>query len=407
MRIGFLGGTFNPPHNGHINLAGQWSRRLNLDRFLITPTGTPPHKQQSDVSGEARLAMCRIAAEQTGGLLEAFDYEVRRSEQKSYSVITLSALHELYPDSEIFMVMGADMFVTLESWYDFDRLKTLATFCTMPRDGIDAMRLEAHRLHLREVGCEGLVADGVVEVMLLGQNVNSYGKNLEEPVTFAQLLQEVEKVDGLQRIRFMTSHPKDLSDDLIQVMKNSSKICHHLHLPLQSGSSRLLKIMNRKYDKEKYLEVAEKLRREIPDLSLTTDIIVGFPGETEEDFQETLDVVRRVRYDSAFTFIYSKRTGTPAAVMENQVPEEIIKDRFDRLLALVQEIGREMSSRLQGKTLPVLVEHVNEQDDALVTGRLENNLVVHFPGDSSMIGKTVDVYLKECHGFYYIGEPAE
>lgn len=159
MRIGFLGGTFNPPHNGHINLAGQWSRRLNLDRFLITPTGTPPHKQQSDVSGEARLAMCRIAAEQTGGLLEAFDYEVRRSEQKSYSVITLSALHELYPDSEIFMVMGADMFVTLESWYDFDRLKTLATFCTMPRDGIDAMRLEAHRLHLREVGCEGLVAD--------------------------------------------------------------------------------------------------------------------------------------------------------------------------------------------------------------------------------------------------------
>ena len=258
---------------------------------------------------------------------------------------------------------------------------------------------------IREI--EGLVADGVVEVMLLGQNVNSYGKNLEEPVTFAQLLQEVEKVDGLQRIRFMTSHPKDLSDDLIQVMKNSSKICHHLHLPLQSGSSRLLKIMNRKYDKEKYLEVAEKLRREIPDLSLTTDIIVGFPGETEEDFQETLDVVRRVRYDSAFTFIYSKRTGTPAAVMENQVPEEIIKDRFERLLALVQEIGREMSSRLQGKTLPVLVEHVNEQDDALVTGRLENNLVVHFPGDSSMIGKTVDVYLKECHGFYYIGEPAE
>ena len=258
---------------------------------------------------------------------------------------------------------------------------------------------------IREI--EGLVADGVVEIMLLGQNVNSYGKTLEEPVTFAELLKEVEKIEGLERIRFMTSHPKDLSDDLIQVMKHSKKICHHLHLPLQSGSSRLLKIMNRKYNKEQYLELAEKLRREIPDLSLTTDIIVGFPGETEEDFQETLDVVRRVRYDSAFTFIYSKRTGTPAAVMENQVPEDVVKDRFDRLLALVQEIGREMSSRLQGKTLPVLVEHINEQDASLVTGRLDNNLTVHFPGDESMIGKMVPVYLKECKGFYYIGEKTQ
>ena len=143
MRIGFLGGTFNPPHNGHIHLAREWSSRLALDRFLITPTGTPPHKAAADVPGEMRLEMCRIAAEESGGLLEAFDFEVRRSGQKSYSVITLSALHALYPDSEIFMVMGADMFVSLESWYDFDRLKTLATFCTMPRDGITPRQLEA------------------------------------------------------------------------------------------------------------------------------------------------------------------------------------------------------------------------------------------------------------------------
>lgn len=257
---------------------------------------------------------------------------------------------------------------------------------------------------IREI--EGLVKDGVVEIMLLGQNVNSYGKTLEEPVTFAQLLQEIEKIEGLGRIRFMTSHPKDLSDELIAVMKQSKKICRHLHLPLQSGSSRLLKIMNRKYDKEQYLALAEKLRREIPDLSLTTDIIVGFPGETEEDFQDTLDVVRRVRYDSAFTFIYSKRAGTPAAVMENQVPEDVVKDRFDRLLRLVQEIGKERSSRLQGQTLPVLVEHINEQDASLVTGRLDNNLTVHFPGDESMIGKMVPVSLKECKGFYYLGEAA-
>lgn len=257
---------------------------------------------------------------------------------------------------------------------------------------------------IREI--EQLVEDGVVEVMLLGQNVNSYGKNLDEPVTFAQLLREIEKIEGLERIRFMTSHPKDLSDELIEVMRDSSKICRHMHLPLQSGSSRVLKVMNRKYTKEDYLSLAGRLREAIPDISLTTDIIVGFPGETEEDFQETLDVVREVRYDSAFTFIYSKRTGTPAAAMEEQVPEDVVKDRFDRLLAEVQEISKEMSARLTGQTLPVLVEEVNDHDPHLMTGRLSNNLLVHFPGDESLIGKIVDVYLKECRGFYYMGESA-
>lgn len=254
---------------------------------------------------------------------------------------------------------------------------------------------------LREI--EKLAADGVVEIMLLGQNVNSYGKNLEMPVTFAELLREAAKIDGIQRIRFMTSHPKDLSDELIQAMKELPKVCHHMHLPLQSGSSRLLKIMNRRYTKEQYLRLVEKLREAIPDISLTTDIIVGFPGETEEDFQETLDVVRKVRYDSAFTFIYSKRTGTPAAAMENQVPEDVVKDRFDRLLAEVQTISKEMSSRFEGQTMPVLVEQINEQDASLVTGRLGNNLLVHFPGNGELIGKIVPVKLKESKGFYYLG----
>ncbi len=255
---------------------------------------------------------------------------------------------------------------------------------------------------IREI--EGLVADGVVEVMLLGQNVNSYGKNLEEPVSFAQLLQMVEQINGLKRIRFMTSHPKDLSDDLIAVMKDSKKICRHLHLPLQSGSTEILKKMNRRYTKEQYLALAAKIREAMPDISITTDIIVGFPGEREEDFQETLDVVRKVRYDSAFTFIYSKRTGTPAAAMENQVPGDVVKDRFNRLLALVQEISKEQSEKVQGQVLPVLVEQQNEQDDSLVTGRLSNNLLVHFPGNKEMIGTIVDVHLKECKGFYYLGE---
>lgn len=250
---------------------------------------------------------------------------------------------------------------------------------------------------------EKLAQEGVVEIMLLGQNVNSYGKNLEHPITFAQLLERVEKVEGIQRIRFMTSHPKDLSDELIEVMAKSKKICRHLHLPVQSGSSRLLKLMNRKYTKEQYLELVQKLRTAIPDLSLTTDIIVGFPGETEEDFQETLDVVRKAQYDSAFTFIYSKRSGTPAAKMENQVPEDVVHDRFDRLLKVVGEVARERNARLEGKTELVLAEEIDEKDSSMITGRLSNNNVVHFKADTSVIGKIVPVVLEEAKGFYYLG----
>ena len=249
-----------------------------------------------------------------------------------------------------------------------------------------------------------LAKDGVVEIMLLGQNVNSYGKNLEQPVTFAQLLTQVEAVEGIERIRFMTSHPKDLSDELIEVMKNSKKICHHLHLPLQSGSSKLLADMNRHYTKEQYLTLVDKIRKAVPDIALTTDIIVGYPGETDEDFEETMDVVRKVEYDSAFTFIYSKRTGTPAAKRTDQVPEEVVKERFDRLLKTVQEIGAKKAMRYEGTVQEILVEEINRQDEHLVTGRLSNNSVVHIPGDAGMIGKIVPVRLTECKGFYYLGE---
>ena len=252
-----------------------------------------------------------------------------------------------------------------------------------------------------------LVADGVVEVMLLGQNVNSYGKNLEHPITFAQLLERIEQIEGLERIRFMTSHPKDLSDELIEVMGKSKKICKHLHLPVQSGSSKILKKMNRHYTKEQYLELVEKIRRSVPDVSLTTDIIVGFPGETEEDFEETMDIVRKVRYDSAFTFIYSKRTGTPAAVMEDQVPEDVVKNRFGRLLKEVHSIASEVCSVHEGTVQTALIESVSEHDPSMVTGRLSNNLLVHIKGDKGMIGRLADVRLTECKGFYYLGELAE
>ncbi len=254
---------------------------------------------------------------------------------------------------------------------------------------------------------KGLAADGVVEIMLLGQNVNSYGKNLETPMTFAKLLTEIEKIDGIERIRFMTSHPKDLSDELIEVMASSKKICKHLHLPVQSGSSRLLKLMNRKYTKESYLLLVDKIRAAVPDISLTTDIIVGFPGETEEDFLETMEVVKKVGYDSAFTFIYSKRTGTPAANMEDQVPEQIAMERFDRLLKEVQQGSARSAGKDVHTVQKVLVEEVNTQDSSLLTGRLSNNLLVHFPGDQSLIGNIVEVSLEESKGFYYMGKLKE
>lgn len=250
----------------------------------------------------------------------------------------------------------------------------------------------------------GLVADGVVEVMLLGQNVNSYGKTLERKTTFAELLCRVNEIEGLKRIRFMTSHPKDLSDELIEAMGRCGKVCAHLHLPLQSGSSAVLGRMNRRYTKEGYLELVSRIRAKLPDLSLTTDIIVGFPGETEEDFEETLDVVRRVRYDSAYTFIYSKRSGTPAAAMEDQVPEEVVKERFARLLKEVQTISDEITKARVGETVEVLVEEVNAQEESLLTGRLSNNAVVHFAGAESLVGKILPVKLTESRGFYYFGE---
>ena len=258
---------------------------------------------------------------------------------------------------------------------------------------------------IREI--EKLVADGVCEIMLLGQNVNSYGKTLDNPITFAELLREVNKIDGLKRIRFMTSHPKDLSDDLIMAIKECDKVCKHMHLPLQSGSSRVLKEMNRHYDKEKYLDEVKRLREQIPDIAITTDIIVGFPGETEEDFLETMDVVKQVRYDSAFTFIYSKRTGTRAATMENQVPDDVVKDRFDRLLKEVQTISSEKAKCYEGKVVPVLAEEMDDQKDGYVTGRMDNNSIVHFPGTEDMIGNIYNVKLDECRGFYYMGEIKE
>lgn len=249
-----------------------------------------------------------------------------------------------------------------------------------------------------------LVADGVKEVMLLGQNVNSYGKTLEHPITFAELLRQVNAIEGLERIRFMTSHPKDMSDELIAAMKECDKVCKNLHLPFQSGSSAILKKMNRHYTKEGYLELVRKVKEAMPGITLSTDIIVGFPGETEEDFLETLDVIRQVRYCTAFTFIYSKRTGTPAATMENQVPEDVVKERFGRMLDVLNPIVHEVTQEQVGKVLPVLVEECSKQDAGILTGRTEQNTLVHFAGDAALIGQIVPVKITENKTFYVIGE---
>ena len=277
------------------------------------------------------------------------------------------------------------------------------SYCIVPYVRGRERSREAEEI-LKEI--RNLAGEGVKEIMLLGQNVNSYGKTLKEPVSFASLLKEAAQVPGIRRVRFMTSHPKDLSPELVDVIADNPVICRHIHLPVQSGSTRVLKEMNRHYTREQYLDLVRLIRDRIPEVSLTTDIIVGFPGETEEDFEDTLSLVREVRFDSAFTFLYSKRTGTPAARMENQIPDDVAHRRFDRLLEAVKEEGEAMSSRFTGRTMDVLVEEQNKVP-GFVTGRISQNITVHLPGDPSLIGKIVPVKLLESRGFYYYGEIRE
>lgn len=255
---------------------------------------------------------------------------------------------------------------------------------------------------LREV--RRLADDGVKEVTLLGQNVNSYGKGLEKPVTFAQLLKMVNEVEGIERIRFMTSHPKDISDELIETMAQCDKVCRHIHLPVQAGNDEILAKMNRHYTKERYIEITEKIKRVMPDCAITTDIMVGFPGEGDREIEDTLDVIRRVRYNGAFTFIYSKRTGTPAAVMENQVSEEQAKKNFNAVLETLNPIIYELNRQKVGKEFKVLAEAVSQSDGSFITGRTDDNSLVHFKGDESLIGTMVNVKITDCKTFYLIGE---
>ena len=245
---------------------------------------------------------------------------------------------------------------------------------------------------------------GYREVMLLGQNVNSYGNDVNSGLNFAQLLQEVCKVDGIERVRFMTSHPKDLSDELIAVMAKEKKICKQLHLPVQSGSNRVLGLMNRKYTKEQYLDLVRKVKEKMPNIVLTTDIIVGFPGETDADFEETLGVLKEVEYDTIFSFIYSKRAGTPAATMPDVMDDEQKHRNFDRMLAVQNEISKRKNDAYLGTEQTVLVEGVSKNNEKTLTGRTEGGKVVNFAGDKSRIGTFVKVKITKTQTWSLFGE---
>jgi tRNA-2-methylthio-N6-dimethylallyladenosine synthase len=249
-----------------------------------------------------------------------------------------------------------------------------------------------------------MVSEGIVQVTLLGQNVNSYGKDLGEGMDFSYLLRRVSCVEGLKRIRFMTSHPKDISLSLIKTIGESDNIMNHIHLPLQAGSDRILKKMNRGYTGDRYMRIIEDIYNNIEDCSITTDIIVGFPGEERKDFDDTLDIVKRARFDRAFTFLYSPRQGTSAAEMEDNTPSREKKIWFEELTELQKNISSQKNSSYTGKKVKVLVEGFSPKNKDLLQGRMENNTVVIFKGKSDLIGSIVDVKIDETRSFYVRGD---
>ncbi len=249
-----------------------------------------------------------------------------------------------------------------------------------------------------------LVAGGVLEITLLGQNVNSYGKDLHEPISFSSLLDKVSYIEGLKRIRFMTSHPKDFSEEIINVIKKRENVANHIHLPLQSGSDKILGLMNRKYTVSEFLKIIDFARKELPDCSITTDIIVGFPGEDRNDFLETLNIMKKVRFSRAFTFIYSPRKGTKAYSMADNVTMQEKKEWFRELVEVQNKISYEENKKLVGKKFEVLVEGKSKKDEGILTGRLENSTLVNFKGNEDLTGKILQVNIAKAKSFYLLGD---
>lgn len=270
------------------------------------------------------------------------------------------------------------------------------TYCIVPYTRGREQSREPENI-IKEI--QDLVSTGCKEVTLLGQNVNSYGNTLNKDYSFTNLLEDINNIEGLDRIRFMTSHPKDISDDVINSYVKLDKLCNHLHLPFQSGSNKVLHSMNRKYTREDYLKIISKIKQTDPNIAITTDIIVGFPGETEEDFQETLDLVKECEFDSAYTYLYSVREGTKAAEMEDQVPDDVKHIRFNKLLDILYPIGLKKNQEILGQTLEVLVEDISKNNEEVLSGRSRNSKLVHFKGDKDLIGKIVKVKIENCTTF--------
>ena len=285
-----------------------------------------------------------------------------------------------------------------------EAIEEIETYCIVPY--VRGRERSVPMAELIEEARE-LVKKGYKEIILLGQNVNSYGKGLSENETFANLLQNICDIDGDFIIRFVSPHPRDFTDDVIDVIARNPKIARSLHLPLQSGSTRVLKLMNRGYSKEQYIALAEKIKERIPGVSLTADIIVGFPQETEEDFMDTLDVVDKVGFETSFMFMYSIRKGTKAAVMEGQIDDEVKKDRLHRLMSLQNSISKKLSMEYEGKTERVLVEGPSKKNKDMLSSRTSTNKIVLFKGDPSLEGQFVNVKIKECKTWTLYGELAE
>lgn len=320
---------------------------------------------------------------------------IRRHLEKNERVIDISTM---YPKEDFVEYNNSNNF---QAYVNIMRgCNNFCSYCIVP---YSRGREESRRPYAIIEEVENLVNNGYKEITLLGQNVNSYGNTSDFSATFPQLLDRIAKIDGLSRLRFTTSHPKDLSDELIEVMKNNDNICNYFHLPLQSGSDKVLKDMNRHYDRQKYMEKVAKLRKAIPNIAISTDIIVGYPTETEEDFKETLDLCDKVKFDSAYTFIYSKRPGTKAAKLET-IDKDIIQDRFDRLLDHLYPVFFEKNKEYVGKTVKVLFESVSKNNDEFLSGRTDTFKLVHAKADESLIGKIVDVKITGNTSFTLEGE---
>ena len=322
------------------------------------------------VLGTGNLGMLKEAVQ---GLKQSRKRKVYNTEFLSFSEEDYETTRTSFPNAWVNINYGCNNF---------------CTYCIVPYVRGRERSRKADDV-LKEV--RKLVADGYKEITLLGQNVNSYGKDLEPKVTFAQLLTQVAAVPGNFRVRFMTSHPKDLSDDVIDAVAANDKVCNNIHLPVQSGSTEILRRMNRRYTREQYFALVEKIRAKIPDVGITTDIMVGFPGETEQDFLDTLDLVRKAKYSSAFCFVYSRRKGTPAYSMDNQIPYAEKKSRITRLLACQNEVTKEISQTMVGKTYVVLVEGANDHYKDTMCGRTESGRLVNFKCGSNLVGQFVKV----------------